>query len=339
VTEVEVPAARADAAQRLRADVAAGRRRVHAALPELEELGRALGVPAPARTSWMRAQLECHAGPEPWAVRVRAADGALVAAAIVLEEEAATPQLAGGGEGHRGAVIAVDEAAAEALGHGTAAEADRRGHDGVAGLVRDDLVARAFAASAGIDAAAAPGVPALVPEDGPDLAAYLSHGMLRTLRKARNRLTADERKAEVVVTRRGAEIVRSLPAMEAAYRSRDERHGVASALDDEQGHAAWRARIRRLLEHRCLELSLLLVDGELAAYVLGIDDGAWYRVLDGRIDDGFARYAPGRVLEAAVLERALAAGVTGVDWMTSVAPETLLASNSVQPVLALTPRR
>jgi CelD/BcsL family acetyltransferase involved in cellulose biosynthesis len=338
VTEVEVPAARADAAQRLRADVAAGRRRVHAALPELEELGRALGVPAPARTSWMRAQLECHAGPEPWAVRVRAADGALVAAAIVLEEEAATPQLAGGGEGHRGAVIAVDEAAAEALGHGTAAEADRRGHDGVAGLVRDDLVARAFAASAGIDAAAAPGVPALVPEDGPDLAAYLSHGMLRTLRKARNRFGADDRKAEVVLTRRDEEIVVSLPALERIYRDRDQHHGSASLVDGSEV-TAWRARIRRLREHRCLELATLTVDGDLAAYVLGIVDGPWYRVLDGRMDGAFARYAPGRVLEAAVLERALAGGTTGVDWMTSVAPETLLAATTVQPVVTLTPRR
>ena len=96
--------------------------------------------------------------------------------------------------------------------------------------------------------------------------------------------------------------------------------------------------MRRLLEHRSLELATLVVDGELAAYVLGIPDGGWYRVLDGRIDDALARYAPGRLLEAAVVERALARGDRGVDWMTSIAPEALLAANSAHPVVAVPPR-
>jgi CelD/BcsL family acetyltransferase involved in cellulose biosynthesis len=127
--------------------------------------------------------------------------------------------------------------------------------------------------------------------------------------------------------------------MERIYRDRDEQHGLASLVNGSDGLTGWRARIRRLLEHRCLELATLGVDGSLAAYVLGLVDGPWYRLLDGRMDSAFARYAPGRVLEAAVLERALAGGAVGVDWMTSVAPETLLAANTEQPVVTLTPRR
>jgi CelD/BcsL family acetyltransferase involved in cellulose biosynthesis len=89
------------------------------------------------------------------------------------------------------------------------------------------------------------------------------------------------------------------------------------------------------MEQRLLELTTLTLDGDLAAYVLGIDDGPWYRVLDGRFDADYARYAPGRLLEAAVLQRVLAAGVSGVDWMTGVAPESLIAATTLQPTVEL----
>lgn len=43
-------------------------------------------------------------------------------------------------------------------------------------------------------------------------------------------------------------------------------------------------------------------------------------------------YSPGRILESAVLERALDDGETELfDWMTGVAPETILAANVWQP--------
>ncbi len=38
-----------------------------------------------------------------------------------------------------------------------------------------------------------------------------------------------------------------------------------------------------------------------------------------------------------MLEQALAGGAAGVDWMTSVAPETLLAATGTQPVVTLVP--
>jgi CelD/BcsL family acetyltransferase involved in cellulose biosynthesis len=319
------------------AAVLEGTRRVLAALPDIERLATGLGVPVTARTPWIRAQLDAL-DVEAWAVLLRGMDGELLAAAVVLDAGPDGLELAGGGEGHCGAVIAADEQAATSLGRRLAIEASRRGHRGVAGLLPEGRLTRALADGLGADLRLAPAVPVIVPDLGPDLAAYLSHGMLRTLRKARNRLLADDRKAEIVVTRRGEEIVAMLPAMEQAYRDRDERHGVDSPLADELGRRRWRAQIRRLLEHRCLELATLTVDAELAAYVVGLDDGPWYRVLDGRIDARFGRYSPGRLLESAVLDRALSAGVQGVDWMTSVAPETLLAATGEVPVVELTPR-
>jgi hypothetical protein len=334
VTDVGTARARVEAGAAHRSDVVPGRRAVLAALPGIERLAGHLGLPIPARTAWIRAQIDSQPEAEPWAVRIRTTDDELVAAAVLLDG-CTGARLTGGGGGHRGAVIAVDEDAAVALGRSVAAGADRRGHETFTATLQDDHLARAFARAAGVDVAPAPGIPALVFDPGRDLAGYLSHGMVRTLRKAQNRLGADDRKAEVVLTRRGAEIVGILPALERIYRDRDQQHGLASLEEGNEELTAWRARIRRLMEHRYLELATLTVDGTLAAYVLGIVDGPWYRVLDGRMDSAFARYAPGRVLEASVLERALGGGAAGVDWMTSVAPESLLAATTVQPVVTL----
>ena len=74
------------------------------------------------------------------------------------------------------------------------------------------------------------------------------------------------------------------------------------------------------------------IDGVLAAYVIALIDGTTYRVLDGRMNTDLSAYSPGRILESAVLERALDDGETELfDWMTGVAPETILAANVWQP--------
>jgi hypothetical protein len=322
----------------LRTEAVVGTRAVLACLPEIERLAVALRVPVTARTGWIRAQLDAAPRPAAWFAGVLGDDDTLLAAAVVLEDDVLGARLAGGGDGHRTAVVAVDEQAAMLLGRRVAEVADRRGHDGVvAERLQDDVVARAFATGAGARVSPAPVVPLLTRDAGSALVAYLSHGTRKTLRKARNRLVADGRRGEVVFTARDAEVVAAFPELERIYRASDERHGVTSLLDTPEGVAAWRARLRRLLDQRCLELATLVVDGRLAAYVLGVPDGDWYRVLDGRIDEALARYAPGRLLEAAVLERALARGVRGVDWMTSVAPESLLVANGAYSVIALTP--
>lgn len=63
--------------------------------------------------------------------------------------------------------------------------------------------------------------------------------------------------------------------------------------------------------------------------MIALIDGTTYRVLDGRMNTDFAEYSPGRLLESAVLERSLRdGGVEVFDWMTGVAPETILAATS-----------
>jgi hypothetical protein len=59
-------------------------------------------------------------------------------------------------------------------------------------------------------------------------------------------------------------------------------------------------------------------------------------VLDGRYVERFSRYAPGRLLEAAVLEHVRGSHrLDLVDWMTTVGPESLLAANGSDPLVLL----
>ena len=58
---------------------------------------------------------------------------------------------------------------------------------------------------------------------------------------------------------------------------------------------------------------------------------SWF---EGRFVTGWARYSPGRLLEIAVVERVLAdETLTTFDWMTAVAPESLLGHNDSDPMV------
>ena len=73
---------------------------------------------------------------------------------------------------------------------------------------------------------------------------------------------------------------------------------------------------------------MLLIDEEIAAFVVGLLDDDEYRVFDGHFDTSFRRYSPGRIIEAAVLERAMAdPQFNSLDWMAGVSSEKILTSN------------
>jgi len=79
----------------------------------------------------------------------------------------------------------------------------------------------------------------------------------------------------------------------------------------------------------------LSLDGELAAYTVALLDGLSYRIYDGHMDTAFARYSPGRLIEAAAMDRAGNAGYREVDWMTGVGAEKILSINSQRATLSL----
>jgi Acetyltransferase (GNAT) domain len=317
-----------------------GRSAVFALLPEFDVLARRVRLAVTARAPWLRAQLVADPLSRPWAVCVRGPDGRLRAAAVLLDDaldqRVAHAVLAAGGRGYRGGIPAVDGDALAQLGRGLAEEAELRSVSIRLATLPDGDETTALADALGAQIEPEPPIPAVIVTADREISSYLSHGMARTLRKAGNRLAADGRTVTVEVTRRPADVAAAMPAMERAYRGRDREHGVACPLDTPGGLARWRERIRHLLNDRCLELATLTVDGELAAYAVGVRDGTRYGVLEGHFDTGWGRYSPGRLLEASMLERALAdPSVESFDWMTSVAPDSLLAANASEAVVTL----
>ena len=165
---------------------------------------------------------------------------------------------------------------------------------------------------------------------------YLTDGMRRTLRKSANRLAKDDHVLSIAFTRDRARIMRVLPMLEECHRDRDHARGRDSDLDENSARLLWHARLRALADAGVLELATAQIDGQLAAYVLAILDRPVYRVLEGHLATRWSRYAPGRVLESAVLQRMLDdASYETFDWMTSIASETLLATNDHDPVVVV----
>jgi CelD/BcsL family acetyltransferase involved in cellulose biosynthesis len=171
-------------------------------------------------------------------------------------------------------------------------------------------------------------VPQVIFGDDPNLNDHLSRNMRRQIRKAWNRLESDGRVVEMNVARSEFEIIELLPRLEQIHVERDHDTGRESDLDDPKVGELWR---RLVLAHGAsgqIEISSMVIDGEIAGFVIGIIDDEAYRVFDGHFNSQFQRYSPGRIIESAVLERAMVdARFDGLDWMAGVAAEKILTSN------------
>jgi len=311
------------------------------ASPLSELIATIPGLPATARWPWISASVLKPAPHEhPWLLSL-AAGSTLVAAAVLLDDLSGSvvrTSLAGTAESHRGALLARDDYAGCRLGDALAASL-------MSGL-REFSIGPVVQSPA--LAALVRGLPVgLVVEDvsvplvrtGVGLPTGISHGSARSLRKARNRMAADGLVPEITVSADGSEITGSLPLLESISRERDHQGGRMSPLDDPARRRLWQRRVIALAAEGRLRMATLRLNGELAAYVLGIEDGRSYRVLEGRYVTRWARYSPGRVLEAAVLDAAtIADSVDELDWMTGVAPETLLAANDVDRLVVVSGR-
>lgn len=314
-----------------------------------DELPRHTGrwlAPMTARAAWLMAGMSARRDQQPWGVAVRGPFG-LLRGVVLLADEAAPDgrlrtTLLGTDGVHRGAILADDETAAHDLGTQLGAALLARPHLGsvqLGPLPAGDRRVSAFAAGLAIvDVVPADPIP-VVAQGSPDVVDYLTPGMRRTLRKAGNRLRADGRTTATDVVTDQSTIRGWLPELARHHQARDHAHGRDSAVDDPAGAALWHRRAEALLDIG-LEMARLTIDGQLAAYVLGVHDGTTYRLLDGRFVSAWARYAPGRLLETAVLQRVLdTPTLDQLDWMTAVAPETLLAHTATSPMVALHLRR
>jgi len=323
--------------------IVAGIDGVRAHRGELEALAQRCGAAITARSTWTLA----NAGTgQPWAVLVRDPSGFLRAASVFVEvggtgRTAHIVTFAGSDLGHRGAVLADDKLWARRLGIALSRTLPARSSGWAVELGPLDPGSNTLAGFLA-------GFPQLVPidvdpipmirrEPGLDEATdYLTPAMRRTLRKATNRLATDYRTFKVHFTRSEGEIRALMPALEESHRNRDHDRGRASDLEDDVTLQTWRSRLTDLALDGMLEVATAHIDGTLAAHVIGIRDGDSYRVLESHFVTAWARYAPGRLVEAAVVQRMLdEPEMVALDWMTSVAPESLLATNAAAPMVML----
>jgi Acetyltransferase (GNAT) domain len=318
------------------------RLRVHSG--ELEALAHRCGAPVTGRTRWMLAGAE--QGPQPWAILVRDPAGFLRAGAVLLDvvsstRDASVVTFAGSDLGHRGAILADDKLWARRLGIAlsNALPGRTRGWAIELGPLEEEspLIAGFLAGFPELVSVGVAPIPQVQRETGLDEATdYLVPSMRRTLRKATNRLATDDRRFDVTFIRSYSEIRGLLPAIEACHRNRDHDRGRRSDLDETATRHTWHGRLAELAVDGLLEVATAHIDGALAAHVIGIRDGATYRVLEGHFVTDWARYAPGRLLEAAVLQRMLDdPAMSALDWMTSIAPESLIAANAAAPMVVL----
>ena len=179
----------------------------------------------------------------------------------------------------------------------------------------------------------APPVPGIVfGRDEVPLAPGIRSGLDRSGRRIRRHALIET----IRFDRDPAGLARLRDEIEAVHQARDHDAGRVSDLDDRAGLAFWRSVYDRHAARGELEVATLRLDGHLAAYVVALVDSPAYRVFDGRFAPKWRLYAPGRRLEAAVMEHARRSAFLGLDWMNSVAPEKLVASTHADPRWAVT---
>jgi CelD/BcsL family acetyltransferase involved in cellulose biosynthesis len=311
---------------------------------QLDTLAGRCGAPFTASQDWLRATWAAVDEHEAWAVIVRDEVGELCAAVVVLERSCGEHQLVTLADAHlgfRGSILALDDRAAALLGYGLRRQLQYRTTPtvGMLGPVASDTVGLAeFWANLGeAEVNAVDPIPLIRQTESTQARDYLSANMRRTLRKARNRLSTDGRTAVVAFTDRPDAIRDVIPALHRLHVRRDHSRGLSSNLDSAEESAIWKRRLLAMADRGVLELATMHIDGVLASYTLSVLDGETLSLLEGVLDPEWSRYAPGRLLETAVLQRMLDnPALTTLDWTSPVAPESLLAANGTTPISVVT---
>ncbi|MBW3601191.1 MAG: GNAT family N-acetyltransferase [Actinobacteria bacterium] len=311
---------------------------------QLDELHAATATPITARRVW----LQCwgRAAPEhgPWSLVVREPRGGRPVAAALLGCLQRPGWLEIGGLGQSGGgrcrLPARTPRGATALADAIRVRLGRLDQPWVLRLEHlpptDPVAERLVATLPRVRVVPAEGIPKLLLGADRRLEAYLGKGLRKQLRRARGRIVADGVDLSVEHVRDPERITAVLGQIEAVHRRREHDRGRRSDLDTAVGLWLWRDSILQHAHRGEVEVGLLWLERELAAYTVALLDGRSYRLLDGRFATPWARYSPGRLIEAAALERLLAGGhFAELDWMSAVGMETLLGYNYVEPTVHL----
>lgn len=316
-----------------------GWRDLSALEPALDALQRAAGIPVTARLAWWRAALMADRDIVPLLLAMRGLDGTFLAAALVaLRDQDGECRITS----VRPYTDDVWDVAAVSAG---------ARHTVLAGLVRyaarlscpwrltltglrdgEEATWLAGQLPRG-HVQPAPPVPAIgFSQDEIPLGPGIRSGLDRSGHRIRqHKLT------ETIRFEREPDLLAELrDEIEAVHLARDHDAGRVSDLDDGAGVAFWRSVYDGHAARGELEVATLRLDGHLAAYVVALADPPAYRVFDGRFAPKWRPYSPGRRLEMAVMEHARRRSFPELDWMSSVAPEKLVASNQADPRWAVT---
>jgi Acetyltransferase (GNAT) domain len=161
-------------------------------------------------------------------------------------------------------------------------------------------------------------------------------GIRRGLERSGRRIRQDTLSETIRFERDPSRLAGLRDEIEKVHRTRDHDAGRVSDLDDDAGTAFWRLVYDLHAVRGELEVATLRLDGDLAAYVVALLDGPAYRVFDGRFAPAWRHYSPGRRLEAAVVDHARRGCYRMLDWMSSVAPEKLVARTHEEPRWSVT---
>jgi diguanylate cyclase (GGDEF)-like protein len=312
---------------------------ISAAASEIEEIDNELHVPVMASWPWLRHWCESFSDWTPYMIGVRRKTGGrLVGCTFLARREHAgeTVLVAMGTNSSLCTVLrAVDNDASSALAEAIAAfVADIPGawsleieqvHELDPTLLR---LSEVLENSQILPEMRVPRV--VFPADN-QVDLVLSSGMRKQLRRATARIDANG-VTSCVAFDRGPTITPALiDEVEAVHISRDRFARRNSDIDLPTERAFWRTIVEGRQPGCEVEIGSLRLDGQLAAYVVALLDRRTYRVFDGRMDTKFADYSPGRLVEAAALDRALKdPRFTVLDWMSGVAAEKLLTANAAE---------
>ncbi|MBI3257373.1 MAG: GNAT family N-acetyltransferase, partial [Actinobacteria bacterium] len=309
----------------------------------LDDLHASTQLPIMARSRWLTSWAEAHNTWEPLGIVVRDRTSARIDAAALLAQRFRPDGLEVVGLGHGSSCTRLpgrDERATRALAEaiGDVLESiPSRWRMELEQLPQGDPVALALQARL-THAHLLPDlrIPRVTFSSRLTSDGYLSRNMRKQIRRAYAHLQAKEIHVEIDFEREINAIAALLPQLVDAHLERDHRTRRSSDLDDPAAKTFWYRVLCAHNEVGKVEIATLRLNGELAAYVVGLVDDRSWRVFDGHMVSRFSVYSPGRLLEAAVVDRVVAdESFAELDWMTGVAAEKLLCSTGSEDRMRL----
>ena len=309
---------------------------IKAVSKDIEGLNSELAVPIMASWPWLQAWCDSFQNWSPMMVELRSAEtGQLSGFALLAKMERAqgTALVAmGHGSSLYGCLPARDEAAANALAGALASTLNElpgawsleleQVHDLDPTLLKlaDELEHAQVLPELRI--------PRVVFSTAHTVDDVLTKSMRKQIRRANARIAAEGLEMSMAFDRGPAISPELIDEVEAVHVARDRNSRRNSDLDRPPERSFWRRVVEASDDLWEVEIASLRLDGVMAAYVVALLDGSTYRVYDGRMNSQYSLYSPGRLIEAAALDRAMKDKRFAVlDWMSGVAAEKLLTTN------------